>query len=55
MVRPLCIKLPQMIWYAKYFDSNKTMPLDDIDKKQLKRILKYGKKISLFMVIMINT
>ena len=25
-IRPLCIKLPLMIWYAKYFESNnKTM------------------------------
>ena len=25
VVRPLCIKLPQMIDYVKHFDSNKTM------------------------------
>lgn len=24
-IRPLCIKLLQMIWYAKYFDTNKIM------------------------------
>ena len=26
VVRPLCIKIPQMIGYVKHFDSNKTMP-----------------------------
>ena len=25
VVRPLCMKLPQMIGYVKHFDSNKTM------------------------------
>ena len=24
-IRPLCIMLPQIIGYAKYFDSNKTI------------------------------
>ena len=24
-IRPLCIKLPQMIGYVKHFDSNKTV------------------------------
>ena len=24
-MRPLCIKLPQIIGYVKHFDSNKTM------------------------------
>ena len=36
--RPLCIKLPQMIGYAKYFDSNKTMSFKAIDKKLLKKV-----------------
>ena len=27
VIRPLCIKLPQMIGYVKCFDSNKTMYL----------------------------
>ena len=35
VIRPLFIILPQMIWYVKWFDSNKTMS----------SILKYGKKI----------
>ena len=25
VIRPLCIRLPQMIGYVKHFDSNKTM------------------------------
>ena len=63
-VRPLCIKLPQMIGYVKCFDSNKTMSFKVADKKLLKRILKYDKELivslvhnlimNLFMVIMIN-
>ena len=24
--KPICIRLPQMTGYAKYFDDNKTMP-----------------------------
>ena len=42
-IRPLCIKLPQMIGYAKCFDSNRTMSFKVTDKKLLKTILKYGK------------
>ena len=43
-IRPLCIKLPQMIGYVKYFHSSKTMSFKITDKKLLKIILKYGKK-----------
>ena len=43
-IRPLCIKLPQMIGYAKYFDSNKTMSFKVIDKKLLKKYTKIWKK-----------
>ena len=35
-IRPLCIKLPQMIECAKYFDSNNTMSFKVSDKKLLK-------------------
>ena len=38
-IRPLCIK-PQMIGYAKYFDSNKTLSFKVIDKGLLKRYTK---------------
>ena len=37
-IRPLCIKLPQMIGYAKYFQSNKTMSFKVSDKKTVKKI-----------------
>ena len=39
-IRPLCMRLPQMIGYAKYFDSNKTMSFKVIDKKLLKKYTK---------------
>ena len=32
-IRPLFIKLPQMIWCAKYFDSTKTMSFKVVDKR----------------------
>ena len=34
VIRPLCIKLPQMIGYVKSFDSNKTISFKVTDKKQ---------------------
>ena len=36
-IRPLCINLPQMIYYVKHFDSNKTMSFKVCDNKLLKR------------------
>ena len=39
-IRPLCIQFPQMIGYAKYYDSNKTMSFKVIDKKLLKKYTK---------------
>ena len=46
VIRPLCIKLPQMIGYAKYFDSNKTMSFTVSDKKLLKKYTKIWGKCS---------
>ena len=43
---PLCIKLSQMIGYAKYFDSNKAMSFKVSDKKLLKTYTTIWKKIS---------
>ena len=43
-IRPLCIKLPRMIGYAKYFDSNKTLSFKISDKKLLKKDTKMLKK-----------
>ena len=39
-IRLSCIKLPQMIGYAKYFDSNKTVYFKASDKKLLKNPVK---------------
>ena len=37
VIRPLCIKLPQMIEYIKNFESNTTMPSKISDKQLLKK------------------
>ena len=60
VIRPLCIKLPQMIEYVKHFNSNKTMSFKVSDKKYAKiwekvSILMNIEFVNLFMVIMINT
>ena len=45
--RPLYIELPQIIKYAKYFDTNKTISLKVIDEKNVKKIcLKLRKKLA---------
>ena len=47
-IRPLCIKLPQMIGYAKYFNSDKTISFKVIDKGLLKRYTRiWGESSSL--------
>ena len=46
VIRPLCIKLPQMIGYVKCFDSNKTMSFKTIDNKLLKKYTQMSKKVS---------
>ena len=42
IIRPLCIKLTQMIGYLKNFDSNKTMSFKVSDNKLFKKYEKYG-------------
>ena len=37
VIRPLCIKLPQMIGYVKHFNSNKTISFKVSDNKLLKK------------------
>ena len=37
VIRPLCLKLPQMIGYVKHFDSNKTISFKASDNKLLKK------------------
>ena len=49
-IRPLCIRVPQMIGYVKYFENNnKTMSFKVIDKKMLKKLTKIWGKISSLM------
>ena len=47
VIRPLCIKLPQMIGYVKHFDSNKTMPFKVSDNKLLKMYTNNAKKLAI--------
>ena len=42
VIRPLCIKRPQIIGYVKCFDSNKTMSFKALIKNRWNVILKYG-------------
>ena len=51
VIRPLCIRLPQMIGYVKFFDSNKTMFFKVNDNKLLKKYNKIWQKISNLMNI----
>ena len=51
IIRPLCIKLPQMIGYVKHFDSSKAMSFKVIDNKLLKKYSKIWEKVSSLMNI----
>ena len=55
VVRPLCIKLPQMIGYVKNVDSNKTMSFKVSDNKLLKKYNKIWEKISNLMNIELDS
>ena len=46
IIRPLFIRLPQIIGYLKNFDSNKAMPFKVIDNKLLKEYTKIWEKVS---------
>ena len=50
-IEPLFIRLPQMIGYAKFFDSSKTMSFKVNDNKMLKSYTKIWKRISDLMNI----
>ena len=45
VIRPLCIKLPQMIGYAKCFDRNKTIFFKINDNKLLKVYTQIWKRV----------
>ena len=51
VIRPLFIKLPQMIGYAKHFDSNKAMSFKASDNKLFKKYNKIWEKVSNLMNI----
>ena len=51
VIRPLCIKLPQMIEYVKCFESNKTMSFKVIDNKLLKKYTEIWERVSSLMKI----
>ena len=46
VIRPLCIKLPQMIGYVKCFDSNKTMSFKINDNILLRKYTKIWETVS---------
>ena len=45
IIRPLCIRLPQMTGYARKFNENATLSFIVKVKKLLKNIVKYGKQL----------
>ena len=51
VIRPLCIKLPQMTGYLKCLDSNKTISFKAIDNKLLKKYTKIWENVSSLMNI----
>ena len=51
VIRPLCIKFPQMTGYVKHFDSNNTISFKVDDNKLLKKYHKIWEKISNLMNI----
>ena len=46
VIRPLCIKLPQMIGCVKHFDSSKTLSFKVSDNKLLKKYTKIWERVS---------
>ena len=51
VIRPLCIKFPQMVGYVKHFDSNKTMSFKVSDNRLLKKYNKIWERVSNLMNI----
>ena len=45
VIRPLCIKLPQMTGYVRKFEGNRTMSFKISDKKLLKKYNQIWKKL----------
>ena len=62
VIRPLCIKLPQITGYVRKFESNTTMPFKISEKQLLKKYNQIWKKVKRLLnikfdnlVLMINT
>ena len=55
VIRPLCIKLPQMTGYARKFDENATMSFIVKDKKLLKKYTKIWETIEGLMKINVES
>ena len=51
VIRPLCIKLPQMIGYVEHFDGNKTMSFKVNDNRLLKEYTEIWERVSILMNI----
>ena len=51
IIRPLCIRLPQMTGYARKFDENATIPFIVKDKQLLKIYSKIQEKTEMLMKI----
>ena len=51
VIRPLCVKLPQMIGYVKHFDNNKIMSFKVTDDKLFKKYTKIWKRVNILMNI----
>ena len=45
-IKPLCIKLPEMVGYVQHFESNKTMSFKVIDNNLLKKYISSFEEIS---------
>ena len=55
LIRPLCIKLPQMTGYVRKFDGNTTMTFKISDKKLLKRYYQIWKRVKKLLKIELDS
>ena len=55
VIRPLCIKLPQMTGYVRKFEGNKTMSFKISDKQLLKKYNQIWKKVEKLLKIELDS
>ena len=55
VIRPLCVKLPQMTGYAKKFEFNSTMSFKISDKQLLRKYNQIWKKVEKLLKIEFNS